>query len=265
MNDNFNKIVLIGILVCLLVIAFKQPDTRVYPQNTSNPQNININSDITGKQIVQLAPNRIAVIDSSRQSRTVGTVLVFDYSDETKKFEYTSSMNYSDYFNNPDKFGISTNPTPISVPLPTTKATFRPYSTVRSEVSISAGDKKIEYVSSNNVWGGKIYDREDAFNKILKSSGYDIPTIDNGKVILLNFDGDIPNQIAVTEFLLDKDGNQLTTDNKSIIPVKLNEKQWSYEIKQLDDNSVAYRGIRIIATWGENQYAYSFVIKKEAN
>jgi hypothetical protein len=99
MNDKFSKLILAGILVCLIIIAFKPTINQV----TSPNPNINISA---GEEIIQLAPNRIAVIDNRSNSGMRGTILVFDYDNNTKKFNYAGSMNYADYFRNPNKYGV---------------------------------------------------------------------------------------------------------------------------------------------------------------
>ncbi|HEY5560291.1 MAG TPA: hypothetical protein VIK72_00795 [Clostridiaceae bacterium] len=102
MNDKFTKFMLAGILLCLIVIADKPTNNQV---DSSNPY-INFSS---GHQIIQLAPDRIAVVDSTSNSGTDGTILVFDYDNNTKKFSFVSTMNYADYFKNPDKYGLPKN------------------------------------------------------------------------------------------------------------------------------------------------------------
>ncbi|MEN6461800.1 MAG: hypothetical protein ABFC94_10575 [Syntrophomonas sp.] len=99
--DKFTKTLLVGILLCLVVIAFK-PNNNQITSTSTNP-NINISS---GEAIIQLAPNRIAVVDNRNNSGMGGTILVFDYDTNTKKFNYVCSMNYSDYFRNPQKYGL---------------------------------------------------------------------------------------------------------------------------------------------------------------
>ncbi|QAT39418.1 hypothetical protein [Clostridium sp. JN-9] len=96
MNDKVNKILLSGILICLIIIALKTTNK----QYISPSPNINISKSET---VIQLAPNRIAVIDNINNSGTRGTVLVFDYDTVSKKFNYAGSMNYVDYFNKPLK------------------------------------------------------------------------------------------------------------------------------------------------------------------
>ncbi|SHH91143.1 hypothetical protein SAMN02745823_01389 [Sporobacter termitidis DSM 10068] len=100
MNDNFTKVVLAGILVCLAILAFKPAPTATA---TANP------SIDTGEQIVQLAPDRIAVVDNRTNSGMRGTVLVYDYDSTAKTFSFAGSFDYSDYFSNPQKYGLPLN------------------------------------------------------------------------------------------------------------------------------------------------------------
>ena len=102
MNDKFNKFVLVGILICLVIISNKPTNNQTFIPN----QNFNTSQR---EQVIQLAPNRIAVIDNQSNSGMEGTILVFDYDANTKKFNYAGSMNYSDYFRDPSKYGVQTN------------------------------------------------------------------------------------------------------------------------------------------------------------
>ncbi|PKK99836.1 MAG: hypothetical protein CVV56_09225 [Tenericutes bacterium HGW-Tenericutes-1] len=102
MNDKFSKGILVGILICLIIIALKPNSTQTSSQNST----IDIN---VGEEIIQLAPNRIAVVDNRANSGMGGTILVFDYDDNTEKFNFVGHMNYSDYFSNPNKYGVPTN------------------------------------------------------------------------------------------------------------------------------------------------------------
>ncbi|MBK1813209.1 hypothetical protein JHL18_21535 [Clostridium sp. YIM B02505] len=103
MKDKFTKFMLAGILLCLIVIADKPTSNQ---NGTFNPATVNVN---TGQQVIQLAPNRIAVVDNSSNSGMEGTILVFDYDSNTKKFNYSGTMNYYDYFRNPSKYGVFKN------------------------------------------------------------------------------------------------------------------------------------------------------------
>lgn len=88
--------------MCLIIIALKPNNFQV-----SSPRpNINVSA---GEQIIQLAPNRIAVLDNNINSGMRGTILIFDYDSNTKNFNLMGSMNYTDYFSNPSKHGLPAN------------------------------------------------------------------------------------------------------------------------------------------------------------
>ncbi len=101
MNDKFSKAILLGILICLIIIAFKPGSNQTLP--TTNPS-VNISN---GEEIIQLSPNKIAVVNNRNNSGLWGTILVFNYDPNKKEFVYESTMNYEDYFRNPQKYGIS--------------------------------------------------------------------------------------------------------------------------------------------------------------
>lgn len=70
MSNKLKDLILIGIFVCLLIIALKP-----VPQlNVNQP-----NAHIPGETVVQLAPNRIAIVETNNNSGMFGTILVFDY------------------------------------------------------------------------------------------------------------------------------------------------------------------------------------------
>lgn len=105
-RENFSKLIMVGILICLIVIAIKPTNIQVEGQQpyiqvpVSNP-NVNIDQ---GEQVIQLAPNRIAIIDSRVVSDTRGNIVVFDYDSNTKKFIYAGTMNYLEVIKNPSVF-----------------------------------------------------------------------------------------------------------------------------------------------------------------
>lgn len=139
-------------------------------------------------------------------------------------------------------------------------------------VSISIGDKEINYIVEKNKWNGGVYDREDTFHTILrKSSESDIPYIEIGKTATINFNGKTPSQIKISDILIDKEGNQKYSDKEIInIPVELNDSKCSFEINNhlasvlslnSEENKTLIRGFRIIASWGENECEYAFIIR----
>lgn len=99
LNDAFIKVILSGILVCLIVIAFKM-DTN--EQIQIPPSNVDVFNQ--GGKVVQIAPNRVGVIDTNGWEQLV----VFEYNPDTKKFEVAGSLTYEDIFNHPEEYGIPT-------------------------------------------------------------------------------------------------------------------------------------------------------------
>ncbi len=99
MNDNFNKYILSGILICLLVIAFKM-------NNKNEVQYLPSNVDIDNRgRVVQIAPNRVGVIDTGGSSGWE-QLIIFEYNPDTKSFHVVSSLPYEDIFNHPKEHGI---------------------------------------------------------------------------------------------------------------------------------------------------------------
>ena len=98
-NDTFIKVILSGILVCLIVIAFKM---NANEQIQIPPSNVDVVNQ--GGRVVQIAPNRIGVIDMNGWEQLV----VFEYNPDTKKFDVVGSLTYEDIFNHPEEYGIPT-------------------------------------------------------------------------------------------------------------------------------------------------------------
>ncbi|OXS57139.1 hypothetical protein B0G93_11812 [Bacillus sp. V-88] len=99
-NDKFTKALLIGILACLIVIAFKMNSSGYIQSPTPN---VDVNNQ--GGRVVQIAPNRVGVIDTGIRSGWEQLV-VFEYNPDTKTFEVVSSLAYEDIFNHPKEHGI---------------------------------------------------------------------------------------------------------------------------------------------------------------
>jgi hypothetical protein len=99
-SDNFTKAILIGILVCLIVIAIKLNYKEYIQSPTSN---VDVNNQ--GGRVVQIAPNRVGVVDTGHGSGWEQLV-VFEYNPDSKTFEVVSSLTYEDYFNHPKEHGI---------------------------------------------------------------------------------------------------------------------------------------------------------------
>ena len=138
------------------------------------------------------------------------------------------------------------------------------------DILISIDNKEIEYVSAKNKWDGSVYDREDTFVTILKEKR-DIPIIKNGSIAEITFKSNPPDEFKIMDILIDEEGRQIYADKEIInIPVELIGGKCSFEIeKHLASSLSSYyepekkdiRGFRMIASWGENECEYAFVIK----
>lgn len=101
-NDIFYKFILSGILLCLIVIAFKVNANE--PIQTPTP---NVSANNQDGRIVQISPNRVGVVDTGNRSGWEQLV-VFEYYSDTKMFEVVGSLTYEDIFNHPKEYGIPT-------------------------------------------------------------------------------------------------------------------------------------------------------------
>jgi hypothetical protein len=103
-NDLFIRVIVSGIFLCLIVIAFKLNTTEIIPASVPN-----VEVSDHGGRVVQIAPNRVGVVDVGIGSGWEQLV-VFEYNPETKKFEVVSTLPYEDIFNHPEENGIPERP-----------------------------------------------------------------------------------------------------------------------------------------------------------
>ncbi len=143
------------------------------------------------------------------------------------------------------------------------------------KLTIAIGDKQLDYVVAKNQWNDAKYDREDTFKTILKKgSESEIPYIEIGNTATISFANNPPSKFTISDVLIDKNGNQIYSDKEIInIPIKLKNGKGSFEIKKhlasglssyyLEDKT-DIRGFRMIATWGENECEYTFIIRTDS-
>lgn len=141
------------------------------------------------------------------------------------------------------------------------------------EISVIIGEKEIEYVSAKNKWNGSVYDREDTFDTILKNQK-DISDIEIGTVAGITFKSNPPDKLVVLDILIDENGRPIFKDNvTNEIPVELDKGKSSFEIglnptslfsSQYNPEMKDMRGFRMIASWGENECEYAFIINTYA-
>ena len=138
------------------------------------------------------------------------------------------------------------------------------------DISITIDNKEIDYVSAKNKWDGSVYDREDTFVTILNEEK-DIPVFKNGSISKITFKTNPPDEFKIMDILIDENGRQIYTDKEIInIDVELNNGKCSFAIEkylasflssQYESGEKDIRGFRLIASWGENECEYAFIIK----
>ncbi|KZS48830.1 hypothetical protein AWU65_24285 [Paenibacillus glucanolyticus] len=98
MQEKINTNILIGILICLILIALK-PFPQNNEENTSNPS-------FVSESVVQLAENRIAIVETELNSGLRGNIIVLEFNEDRKTFEPIGRYNYLDFFTNPEKYNF---------------------------------------------------------------------------------------------------------------------------------------------------------------
>jgi hypothetical protein len=104
LNDSLSKFLLTSILVCLLILVFRP---NVQPQPFIPTPEVTIQDSNT--TVIKLEGDKIAVIDTNRNSGLGGTMLIFELNKTTNSFEFIGQSSYKDYFRNPQKYGIDIN------------------------------------------------------------------------------------------------------------------------------------------------------------
>jgi hypothetical protein len=143
-----------------------------------------------------------------------------------------------------------------------------------SKITVTIGDKELQYVTAKNKWKGRVYDREDTFKTMMKeASGFEIPYFEIGTNVVIDFKKYPPEKFTVSDILLNKDGNKMYSSIRPIsIPFKLKNGKYSFQINKnmetlLDSNWVTNktysRGFRLTASWGKNECEYAFIVKTD--
>lgn len=140
------------------------------------------------------------------------------------------------------------------------------------ELSISIDGKEVQYIIAKNQWNGEKYDREDTFKTIMmEGSGIEIPSIEIGKNVVISFNSNPPDKFNVSDVLINEKGEQVYSDKEvNNIPIEIKDSNCSFEIEQYfayalsstyEENKTDIRGYRMVATWGNNECEYAFIIK----
>ena len=143
------------------------------------------------------------------------------------------------------------------------------------KLTITIGEKQLDYIVGKNIWNGSIYDREGTFQTILrKGSKIEIPYIEIGDTVTISFTNNPPSKFTISDILIDETGNYRYSEKEIInIPVELKDGKGSFEIKKhlaaglssyYVEGKTDLRGFRMIATWGENECEYGFIIRTDS-
>lgn len=110
---------------------------------------------------------------------------------------------------------------------------------------------------------------------VTSSTGEEIPYYEIGKTIEVRFSSNPPDNLVITESLIDENGNLKYTDKETKeIPVELKSGKCSFEIAQHSASGLSsyheeskkdIHGFRLTARWGENVCQYVFCIKTDAD
>lgn len=142
------------------------------------------------------------------------------------------------------------------------------------EVTIIIGDEQLDYVVGKNQWNGAKYDREDTFKTIMKKHlASELPYIEIGSTVIIKFANNPPGKITIYDILLDESGEQMYSEKEIInIPVQLKKGKTSFEVEKhwasflssyYEEDKTDIRGFRIVATWGQNECEYAFIIRTD--
>ena len=143
------------------------------------------------------------------------------------------------------------------------------------KIAVTVNGKMIDCVVGLIAWDGAEYHCEDTFKTLLKEgSDFEIPYIEIGKTAVISFKSYPPFQLTIADVLIDENGNQIYSDKLSEdIPVELKDGKYSFEIKKnmasalsstYVENKIDIRGFRVIASWGQNECEYAFVMRTDA-
>jgi hypothetical protein len=143
------------------------------------------------------------------------------------------------------------------------------------KLTITIGDKQLDCIVGKNKWNGAIYNRVDTFKTIMeKDSKSEVPYIEIGNTATITFSNNPPTKFTIKDILIDENGNQRYSDKEMFnIPVELKHGKYSFKIEKhfaaalssyYVEGKTDIRGFRMIATWGENECEYAFVIRTDS-
>ncbi|ROR22320.1 uncharacterized protein DUF4846 [Mobilisporobacter senegalensis] len=144
------------------------------------------------------------------------------------------------------------------------------------DITVKIEDQLINTEVGLNEWNGAVYDREDVFKTIIKQNNQ-IPYVQLGEMVQIEFKENNPDKITVTDYILTKEGNLKYSDKaKEIIALEKEDGAYRFQLKSnlasfLSSNSEDYkkgntiRGFRILCNWGKNECEYGFILRTDGS
>ncbi len=100
MSDKYTRRIMVGILICLIIIAFK-PVPSFQSNYPDFPSSLDINN---GETVVQLSENKIAIVKTDVNSGMHGEIFVLEFNEGKGSFDLIGRYNYEDFFSNPQEY-----------------------------------------------------------------------------------------------------------------------------------------------------------------
>ncbi len=144
------------------------------------------------------------------------------------------------------------------------------------ELSVTADGIILPSTMGLNIWNGAMVDRADTLESLAKGTE-ELPYVPLGTPIHFTFDGDAPDRMALTGYVLNEDGTQ-----KYWVDVPQDELPFTFEdgegsfplpgnfLTMLSSDSRDYeagqsiQGFKLTCAWGENECEYAFMLRTDA-
>lgn len=90
MSEQNNRKILIGILICLIIIALK-PTSYI---DSNYPDSFDVYNQNEAETVIQLADNRIAIVDTNEYSSNQGKIIVLEFDESNETFDVIGRYDY---------------------------------------------------------------------------------------------------------------------------------------------------------------------------
>ncbi len=159
-----------------------------------------------------------------------------------------------------DNSAITSNTSSVEVPK------------VPPEIHITVGGQSFNYARSKKVWDGKEYNAQ-PFIKLCKgqSASSTFTHVNFGTVAMVDFGDYPPEAVAIRDAIIQESGAYMYDDRVTMdVEFQLEEGKCTFIIAEnlasclsSQMHETDYRGISIMARWGDNKCEYGFVIETD--